>query len=144
MKTKIAPFASAVALLGTLLYSLPVSAAEADADWDFTIGPNYTNALELAVREGVPRGTLHMFTMYSEDSKIYPGTAKDQPGFVPFHRLVCVYVPQQYVAGTPAPFIVVQDGLGYGCTSASKTLALIAMKRPFTIGSWQTSAWLLP
>ena len=106
---KIARFTCGIALL--VLSSIPVSAA--DADGDFTIGPNYTNAPELAVREGVPRGALHVFTMKSEDSKIYPGIAKNQPGTVPYQRLVCVYVPKQYVAGTPAPFIVVQDGMGY-------------------------------
>src|SRR6266516_706395 len=51
--------------------------------------------------------------MKSEDSRIYPGIAKNQPGTVPYQRLVCVYVPKQYVAGTPAPFLVVQDGMGY-------------------------------
>ena len=30
---------------------------------------------------------------------------------VPYTRRVAVYVPAQYVAGTPAPFIVVQDGM---------------------------------
>ena len=51
--------------------------------------------------------------MNSEDSKIYPGIAKNQPGVVPYKRKVCVYVPRQYLPGTPAPFIVAQDGLGY-------------------------------
>jgi len=108
---KIARFTCGIALF--VLSSSPVSAADAEADGDFTIGPNYTNAPELTVREGVPRGTLHVFTMKSEDSKIYPGIAKNQPGVVPYQRLVGVYVPKQYVAGKPAPFIVVQDGMGY-------------------------------
>jgi enterochelin esterase-like enzyme len=80
---------------------------------EFTIGPVYADAPELTVRPGVPQGTLHDFTMNSEDSKIYPGIAKNQTGTVPYQRKVCVYVPQQYVPGTPAPFIVAQDGLGY-------------------------------
>ena len=109
---KIPLFAWVAALLGAMLSSSPVSAADAGAEGDFTIGPNYTNAPELKVREGVPRGTLHVFTMNSEDSKIYPGIAKNQPGVVPYRRLVCVYVPKQYVPGTPAPFIVAQDGMG--------------------------------
>ena len=104
-----------IALLAVVQGLASVFAADsgADADGDFIIGPNYTNAPELTVREDVPRGTLHVFTMKSEDSKIYPGIAKNQPGTVPYQRLVCVYVPKQYVAGTPAPFIVVQDGMGY-------------------------------
>src|SRR5208282_4541382 len=113
MKPTLAPFCCLAALLGLALGPMAVSAADTDAEGDFTIGPNYTNAAELTAREGVPRGTLHTFTMRSEDSKLYPGIAKDKPGVVPYRRWVCVYVPQQYVAGTPAPFIVVQDGMGY-------------------------------
>jgi enterochelin esterase-like enzyme len=85
-----------------------------EGDGEATIGPDYTDAPELAVKEGVPRGTVQEFTMNSEDSKIYPGIAKDKPGqVVPYKRKVWVYVPQQYVPGTPAPFIVAQDGGGY-------------------------------
>jgi enterochelin esterase family protein len=80
---------------------------------EFTIGPVYVNAPELTVKEGVPKGTVHEFVMNSEDSRIYPGIAKNQPGTVPYKRKVCVYLPQQYVAATPSPFIVVQDGMGY-------------------------------
>ena len=59
----------------------------------------------------MPQGTIHRFTMKSEDSKIYKGIARDKPGeVVPYERPVAVYVPAQYVPGTPAPFIVVQDG----------------------------------
>jgi enterochelin esterase-like enzyme len=77
------------------------------------IGPEYADAPEMTVKEGVPRGTLYEFTMDSTDSKVYPGIAKNQKGTVPYKRKVCVYVPKQYVPGTPAPFIVVQDGLHY-------------------------------
>ncbi len=89
------------------------SAADALADGEITIGPNYADAPELTVREGVPRGELHQFTMRSEDSKIYPGIAKTNPGVVPYERKVCVYVPKQLNTNHPAPFIVVQDGMGY-------------------------------
>jgi enterochelin esterase-like enzyme len=106
------PYWAVLSICG-ILSSIPVLAADATEDGDFVIGPNYTNAPELTVKEGVPRGTLHVFTMNSEDSKTYPGIAKRQPGVVPYKRQVCVYVPKQYVAGTPAPFIVVQDGIGY-------------------------------
>ena len=80
---------------------------------EFTIGPVYVDAPELAVRPEVPHGTLHDLTLDSADSQSYPGVAKKQPGVAPYKRKVCVYVPQQYVPGTPAPFIVVQDGLSY-------------------------------
>lgn len=80
---------------------------------ELTVGPVYADAPEMTVPEGTPRGAVHEFTMDSADSKIYPGIAKNQPGTVPYQRGVAVYVPQQYVLGAPAPFLVVQDGLGY-------------------------------
>ena len=82
-------------------------------DGDFTIGPSYTNAPELTVKDGVPRGVVTQFVMNSEDSKIYAGIAKRQTGVVPYKRKVWVYVPKQYKAGTAIPFIVAQDGGGY-------------------------------
>ena len=78
-----------------------------ETDGVFTIGPDYTNAPELSAREGVPQGAVHHFTMNSADSKIYPGLTGA------YTRDVYVYVPSQYVVGTPAPFIVVQDGRSY-------------------------------
>jgi enterochelin esterase-like enzyme len=63
----------------------------------------------------VPKGKVYHFTMDSTDSKIYPGIAKSAPGqVVPYHRGVTVYVPSQYVPGTPAPFLVSQDSMGRG------------------------------
>ena len=83
-----------------------------DKDGNFVIGPPYEPAPELTVKEGVPKGTVYEFTMDSKDSKIYPGIARNQPGaVVPYTRQVAVYVPAQYKPGTPAPFIVAQDGM---------------------------------
>lgn len=113
MKTNFAKCACGVALLGMVLGSIPIIAADADADGDFTIGPGYTPAPELAAREAVPKGSLHTFTMNSEDSRLYPGIAKNRAGTVPYQRQVSVYVPRQYAPGTPAPFLVVQDGMSY-------------------------------
>jgi enterochelin esterase family protein len=82
-------------------------------DGDYTIAPPYANAPELTPREGVPKGTVSRFTLNSTDSKIYPGISKSAPGtVVPYQRRVTVYVPSQYVAGTPAPFLVSQDSMG--------------------------------
>ena len=71
---------------------------------DFVIGPTYTNAPELTVKEGVPQGTVHHFTMSSTDSKFYPGLPprNSPPGtpIAPYTRDVWVYVPSQYAAGT--------------------------------------------
>lgn len=82
---------------------------------DYAIAPPYTNAPELTPNPNVPKGTIHRFTMRSTDSKIYPGIAKHAPGqVVPYQRRVTVYVPSQYVPGTPAPFFVAQDSMGAG------------------------------
>jgi len=110
---------------------LPV---DRDTDGDFTIGPDYTPAPECAVAPGVPRGTIHAFTMDSRDSKIYPGIRRlenditrrrdaygnrlaaaesEQSVAAHYTRTVWVYVPSQYVKATPAPLLVVQDGHGY-------------------------------
>ncbi|HZM04562.1 MAG TPA: alpha/beta hydrolase-fold protein [Candidatus Saccharimonadales bacterium] len=107
MKTKIAKLMGSAVLLGAAFGLGGNTALAADSNNEFRIGPDYTNAPELKAREGVPKGTVHAFTMDSADSQIYPGLKG------PYHRGVWVYVPSQYVAGTPAPFIVAQDGKGY-------------------------------
>jgi enterochelin esterase family protein len=124
-----------VSAADTSITSAPVITAPtntqltADADGDFTIGPDYTNAPEMFVKEGVPHGALHEFTLESTNSRIYPGIAKNQPGTVPYQRKVAVYVPRQYVPGTAAPFIVVQDGMGYAKRMATALDNLIAEQR---------------
>ena len=102
--------------------------APADADGNFIAGPTYVRAPEASVQEGVPQGAVVEFTMSSTDSKIYPGIARDAGTFgtpdptnpaklvlttshpAPYTRHVAVYVPSQYVPGTPAPFIIGTDG----------------------------------
>ena len=82
----------------------------------------------MTVHAGVPQGTIVQFTMNSSDSKFYPGIAREPGTFgtpdpanpaklivttshpAPYTRRVTVYVPQQYVPGTVAPFIVGADG----------------------------------
>ena len=84
-------------------------------DGDYRLAPPYANAPELTPRSDVPKGTVYRFRMNSTDSKLYPGIAKDKPGqVVPYSRGVNVYVPSQYVPGTPAPFLVSQDSMGNG------------------------------
>jgi iron(III)-enterobactin esterase len=98
----------------------------ADADGNFVIGPTHPPASEVATRD--LDGTVYTFTMASADSRIYPGIARDAGTFgtpdpadpaklvvttshpFPYSRRVAVYVPKQYVRGTPAPFIVGADG----------------------------------
>src|SRR5262245_14737604 len=95
-------------LLGLLCI---VAAAIQPEQRDFVLKPPYTDAPELTVKDGVPKGTLHEFIMKSADSKIYPGISKTPDGPpTPYERAVAVYVPAQYKPGTAAPFIVIQDG----------------------------------
>jgi iron(III)-enterobactin esterase len=97
-------------------------------DGNFILGPTHTAAPEATEHDGVPKGNVYEFTMSSTDSKFYPGIARDKGTFgtpdsdnpaklivttshpAPYTRHVAVYVPQQYVAGTEAPFIVGADG----------------------------------
>ncbi len=79
---------------------------------DYAIGPAYANAPELTPDDAAPKGTIYRFTMNSTDSALYPGISKTEPGVVPYQRRVTVYVPSQYVPGTPAPFLVSQDSMG--------------------------------
>ena len=94
-------------------------------DGNFLIGPTYVPAPELTVVPGVPEGRIQQFSMESTNSKFYPGIARNAFGTVdpnnpktlivethpaPYTRTITVYIPSQYVAGKPAPFIVPHDG----------------------------------
>ena len=116
-----------------------------DVDGNYIIGPTHERAPEMSVKEGVPHGTVFNLTMNSSDSKFYPGIARDSGTFGaadpsdpaklvvttshphPYTRKVAVYVPQQYVPGTAAPFIVGADGPDKSLFSALDNL--IAEKR---------------
>ena len=95
---------------------------------EFTIGPDYADAPELA-KSNVPQGTVHEFTLKSGDSKIYPGIAKGQTGTVPYERKVAVYIPKQYRAGKEAPLLIAQDGMGYRSILPTILDNLIAKRR---------------
>jgi enterochelin esterase-like enzyme len=75
-----------------------------EGDGDYSIGPEYPVDPQMKVTAGVPKGKIINFTLNSANSKFFTGING------PFMRNVAVYVPQQYVAGTAAPFIVAQDG----------------------------------
>ena len=99
-----------------------------DADGNFIIGPTHKRSPEMTVQKETPQGTIFNLTMASEESKIYPGIAREPKTFgtpdpnnpakldvttshaAPYKRHVAVYVPRQYVAGSEAPFIVGADG----------------------------------
>jgi len=100
----------------------------ADAEGNFIIGATHHAAPEMVAQTNVPQGTVYNFTMSSADSKIFPGIARDPNTFgtgdpidptrmvvttshpEAYTRRVAVYVPQQYVPGRVAPFIVGADG----------------------------------
>ena len=101
--------------------------APINEDGNFILGPTHNPAPEMSVQEGVPQGAVYNFTMESTASKLYPGIAREANTFArpdptdptklivashpaPYTRRVAVYVPQQYVPGTAAPFIVGADG----------------------------------
>lgn len=101
--------------------------APVNKNGNFIIGPTHNPAPESQVQPGVPQGAVCNLTMESKDSKFYPGIARERGTFgtpdpnnpntlivksfpAPYTRKVAVYVPQQYVAGTAAPFIVGADG----------------------------------
>jgi iron(III)-enterobactin esterase len=100
----------------------------AGKDGNFILGPTHPPAPEMSVEPGVPQGAVTEFTMTSDGDPYYPGIARDPGTSVtadpdhperpvvttshphPWTRTVAVYVPKQYVPGTPAPFIVGADG----------------------------------
>jgi enterochelin esterase-like enzyme len=98
-----------------------------DAVGNFISGPEHPAAPEMTDQPTVPHGVVHTFLINSSESTLYPGIARTpgtrpeldpanpakrivQSGPAPYVRRVAVYVPQQYVAGTVAPFIVGADG----------------------------------
>lgn len=85
----------------------PTAASAREGEGDFEIGPEYAEAPELKRRDNVPHGAVQEFTMNSADSKIYPGLTGA------YTRKCALYIPEQYAPGKPAPFMVVQDGMGY-------------------------------
>ncbi|HEY3990226.1 MAG TPA: alpha/beta hydrolase-fold protein [Acidobacteriaceae bacterium] len=102
--------------------------APPDKDGNFILGPTHKPAPEMTEEKGVPKGNVYTFTMSSAESKLYPGIAREPHTFgtaapddpaklivttshpAPYTRRVTVYVPQQYVTGTVAPFLVGADG----------------------------------
>ena len=131
----------------------------ANVDGNFIIGPTHPMAPEMTPSDAVPKGQIFNFTMESTDSKFYPGIARGpapvpgapapapgagrgaagasgglvQTHAQPYTRKVAVYVPKQYVAGKPAPFIVGADGIDNGLFTALDNL-IAAKKIPVMIG----------
>ncbi|APZ92591.1 alpha/beta hydrolase [Fuerstiella marisgermanici] len=97
-----------------------------DVNGNFLIGPEYTPAPENKPVEGVPQGRVQQFAIDSKDTKLLnPGIARKVFGTVDptnpktlivdtheidYQRQITVYVPDQYVPGIEAPFMVIHDG----------------------------------
>jgi enterochelin esterase family protein len=92
----------------TVLSRLPTFAPGA-GDGSYQIKPPYTPAPEQTPQASQPQGRIEHFTLKTADSKFYPDTGLR--GTVPA-RTVTVYIPRQYVTGTPAPLLVTHDAMG--------------------------------
>jgi iron(III)-enterobactin esterase len=95
---------------------------------NFIIGPTHHPAPELADPSRPLDGTVVEFIMRSEDSKYFPGIARNPDSHpmpdgnnparlvgiethaAPYVRKIAVYVPKGYAPGSEAPFIVGADG----------------------------------
>src|SRR6478752_10806344 len=111
--------------------SPPLVPVRLNVDGNFRIAPPYAADPAFTRKPDVPKGRVIRFTMNSAESKLFPtapagrpggpGRGRGEPAAGPveppqhqtFQRQVAVYVPPGYVPNTPAPFIVVQDGLGF-------------------------------
>jgi enterochelin esterase family protein len=137
--------------IGSLVLAVTISLSlPALAQQESEVGPGYVDAPETMVDPSVPQGDVRDFIMESADSKIYPGIVRVEnpvsarrdpydnriaapteqisaPG--PYRRPVWVYIPKQYVPGTPAPFMVVQDGHSYVKRMTALLDNMIAAKR---------------
>jgi len=80
-------------------------------DGDYVTSPPYAPAPENASRDGVPQGKVVTLHMDMADSKFYPPTP-GRGGTPPGPREVNVYIPAQYVSGTPAPLLFCHDAMG--------------------------------
>ena len=87
-----------------------------DENGNFIIGPTHKHSENTALRQDVPHGHIHDLTMYSKDSKIYPGIAREPNTFGsvdPAH-------PDKMIVTTshPAPYTRQRRGL---CPSAIRS-----------------------
>lgn len=96
---------------GSAAGSAPEVSSEGDGN--FEVGPDgYTKDPNLTDL-GKPKGKRFNFTMHSKDSAIFKGTDATLTKPVKkaeWDRGISVYVPAQYVDGTEAPILVIQEG----------------------------------
>jgi enterochelin esterase-like enzyme len=103
-----------------------------EGDGDIVVGPTYKDSPDLN-DANVPKGKIYQFTMKSSDSAIFTGFDSTLTNTRSFTRTVRVYVPQQYVNGTKAPFIVSQDGLNGNLPKALNVLIARKTVQPIVV-----------
>lgn len=82
-------------------------------DGDFVAGPGYTPAPASLPRTAVPQGRVETFQLPQAGSKFFPPAAgRDGKVNAEATREVVVYIPAQYVPGTPAPLLFTHDAMG--------------------------------
>jgi enterochelin esterase family protein len=79
-------------------------------DGDYSIAPPYVAPPENAARDNVPKGTVQTIQLDLADSKFFPLTPGR--GGNATTREVVVYIPAQYVKGTPVPLLFTHDAMG--------------------------------
>ena len=79
-------------------------------DGDYSTAPPFIPAPENEPRDNVPKGKVITFQLDQSDSKFYPPSAGR--GGSSTNREVNVYIPAQYVPGTPAPLLFCHDAMG--------------------------------
>ncbi len=104
---------------------LPMSGKDAGTlgDGMFTVGPQFQADPDTQVQNGIPKGKVYRFSMRSQDSVIYPGKTGA------YTRAVALYIPKQYVEGSAAALLVVQDGKYYVDDLSTTLDNLIAKKK---------------
>jgi enterochelin esterase family protein len=92
----------------------PVDAGEdagnGNGDGRFMISAPFSDAPEYMVPDDAPPGAEDSFELASSEATHF---MIDVESGEPFTRAITVWIPSQYVAGTAAPFIVLQDGTDY-------------------------------
>jgi enterochelin esterase family protein len=107
-----------------------------DGTGNFTIASTSTwaDVPVMTTPENVPKGTVTMFTMRSEETQMFPGVAG------PYTRNVWVYVPAGYVPGTILPLMIDHDGRADAVIQATSTRANAASNTTRCQGSTLSSS----
>jgi iron(III)-enterobactin esterase len=97
-------------------------------DGDITISPPYAPHPDVLWKANNPHGKVYSFILASLGT-LFEGLDNTLANPHTFMREVRVYVPKQYVDGTPAPFMVVQDGDSFLSDVQNTLDNLIAAKK---------------